>query len=54
MITKELRNEILKLKNEIVVMKMKKNANTLKDTTKISKKRKEIARLLSKNSNKNK
>ena len=54
MITKELRNEILKLKNEIVVMKMQKNANTLKDTSKISKKRKEIARLLSKNSNKNK
>ena len=52
MITKELRNEILKLKNEMVVMKMQKNANTLKDTSKISKKRKEIARLLSKNSNK--
>ena len=27
MITKELRNEILKLKNEMVVMKMQKNAN---------------------------
>ena len=47
--SKEMNVEVSKLKGELVVLKMQKNSNNLKDTSKIKKKRKEIARLLSKN-----
>ena len=50
MVAKEIKNEVLKLKQEVVLLKMQKNANTLKDTSKIRKKKKEIAVLLSKKS----
>ena len=46
--SKEMNIEINKLKSELVVLKMQKNSNNLKDTSKIRKKRREIARLLSK------
>ena len=46
--SKEMNIEINKLKSELIVLKMQKNSNNLKDTSKIRKKRREIARLLSK------
>ena len=46
--SKEMNIEINKLKSELIVLKMQKNSNNLKDTSKIRKKRREIAMLLSK------